>query len=766
MRPVKGFPCRPVTAVFSCTVFGLVALLSSPQLRADCDAGDDSRPECLPLEVITIFGKAEDVRDVAGGASVVSHEDLEEFETTDVVRALRRVPGVSLQQEDGFGLRPNISIRGTATDRSSRVTLMEDGVLIAPAPYSAPAAYYFPTFGRIHAIEVLKGPAAISQGPYTVGGAINLLSTPVPQDSGGEVQGEYGSDNTWRAHGWYRGGGEQAAFLVETHQWRSDGYQHIDRSEGDTGLEKEDYVAKLQFTTAPDARFRQSVELKLEASEEDSRQSYLGLADTDFEQDPLRRYGLSEQDAINTDHEQIMVRWRIEGQSGNGLTLTAYRNDFFRAWYKTEGMDFDGSANPESFQRTSWAAVVTAVNEGRELGGFTADELQAVLDGADTAPGSVQLRNNARDYYSRGIQLTADRVVETGAVLHQLEIGLRYHEDQEDRLQRNDNFQQLNGELVLNALGLEGNAGNQVQEARAWATYLQDRIEVGGWTFTPGLRYENIDLSRVRYLTIGSQASRRGPEDVRDRRTNNIDVWLPGVGVTYALNDSTRLIAGVHKGFATPTNEPGVDPEKSINYEFGLRHTTERLGFEALFFFNDYENLVGVCTNSTGSDCEAGQAFNGNGVQVPGLELAFDTAFDIGGGWEVPLELTYTWMNAEFQSNFDSDFFGVVNKGDPVPYVTDHQLRGSLGLRQGRWSASLSANYLDSVCTQASCERFERTESAVIFDLSAHFEVNRHWTLYAVAENLADEQHIAGREPYGARPGKARTVLVGARLGF
>ena len=71
----------------------LVVLAFSTSSMADCQEpsqqeGIDSGPECAQLEHITIFGAAQSARDVAGGASVITPDDLVEFATTDIVRAL------------------------------------------------------------------------------------------------------------------------------------------------------------------------------------------------------------------------------------------------------------------------------------------------------------------------------------------------------------------------------------------------------------------------------------------------------------------------------------------------------------------------------------------------------------------------------------------------------------------------------------------------------------------------------------------------------
>jgi Fe(3+) dicitrate transport protein len=168
------------------TFFVLTSLTASPVIYAD------HAEKAEFFEEITIIGNTERARKMPGSAHFISDDELEVFNYADIQQILRKVPGVNLQLEDGYGLRPNIGIRGVQTERSSRIMLLEDGVPIAPAPYAASSAYYFPTAGRMYSMEVLKGPAAITEGPNTIGGAINMISTPIPEQAEGKVIAEIG----------------------------------------------------------------------------------------------------------------------------------------------------------------------------------------------------------------------------------------------------------------------------------------------------------------------------------------------------------------------------------------------------------------------------------------------------------------------------------------------------------------------------------------------------------------------------------------------
>ena len=126
-------------------------------------------------------------------SDVVSKTELEQFNHTDIHRIVGRIPGVYISEEDGLGLRPNIGVRGTGSSRMEKLNVMEDGILIAPAPYASPAAYYSPTAGRMEGIELRKGSTQIKHGPFTTGGSLNYISTSIPMKQHNSVSLNVGS---------------------------------------------------------------------------------------------------------------------------------------------------------------------------------------------------------------------------------------------------------------------------------------------------------------------------------------------------------------------------------------------------------------------------------------------------------------------------------------------------------------------------------------------------------------------------------------------
>ena len=706
--------------------------------------------EEVSIEVIEIIGSQEDAKEIAGSASVITEEELEVYEYTDIHKILSNVPGVNFRPEEGYGLRPNISIRGTYADRSGKVTLMEDGILIAPAPYAASSAYYFPTAGRIAGVEVLKGPAAISQGPYTVGGAINLISTPIADESGGLINQELGQDDTSRTHLHYSVVDSQVALLVESHTWDTDGFDSIKGSDADTGFDKDDIVIKLRINSdsSLDGVYHE-LNIKYQDSDESSDQSYVGLADADFRKDAHSRYGLSAYDNMDNSHETISFNYVAD--FGNlELSATMYNNDFARNWFKVDKID-----NKKVYGHGNGINNIIAASNAGEA------TASAILNGTNAEAVEIKLKNNNRAYTSEGTDLKLQYTTDNQS----LTMGYRDTEDTEDRFQVYATTDWLNGQLGSLNVGSDPgySSNNRLTTAQATAFYINEEINFGELTVNLGYRSEDWEISQDRYVDAARSAI--ATDKGYPKQLSDSDNSLMGFGATYDVNDTTQLFFGFHEGF-TPTGG-GADPEEADNLEIGVRYSDEDSYFEAVYFDTDYQNMFGECTASGGAtgSCEIGDSFNAGEASISGFELVAQTEMTSESGIKYPLSMVYTSTDASFDNTFDSDFWGSVTSGMGIPDLPDSQLALQAGF-ETQTGLRGSATYYSygSTCSVASCAAGTSVDSYNVIDASLTKMISDQLDVYVVVENITDETDIVARAPKnGARAQKPCSFTVGVR---
>ena len=651
---------------------------------------------------------------------------------------MQTVPGINIYEEDGFGLRPNISLRGTSPERSAKINLMEDGVLIAPAPYSAPAAYYFPTIGRMEAIEVLKGSSQIQYGPNTTGGAINMISSRIPERFSGKASitaGNYDSRNTQLVLG---NSFKNFGFVTDYFNYSSDGFKDLDGG-GNTGFDKTDYMAKFRVNTNLDAKIYQSLTFKIQYSEENANETYLGLTDEDFEENPFRRYRASAEDVMNAEHQQYQLTHFIRLSPSLDIRTTGYLNRFKRNWYKLDDVNLG--------ERVSINNILSSPEN-------FPSEYQTLLGNEDTQTDVLGIKANNRTYTSNGIQSIA--TLKWGNnLLQSLEAGIRYHEDDEDRFQWVDRYAFQNQELIRTTVGEKGTDANRISSAKALAAHLLYTVKIENLTLTPGLRYENITLTRTDYGT--DDPSRTGQD--LSIRENEVDVWIPGIGANYRFSNDLSIFGGVHKGFSPPSNTPGQNAEESINYEFGTRFNFKGIQGELVGFYNDYKNLLGSDLAATGGTGSLDQ-FNAGEVRVSGIEflLNYNLLHKQSSSFQLPLSVSYTLTDTEFLTSFDSneDIYGIVTIGDEIPYIAKNQLNASLGLKHRKFDVNVNSRYTSAFRTKAGSGPIPanfKVDSNFIVDLSARYFIDENFTLSSNIINLFNTTYAVSRVPAGLRPG-------------
>lgn len=712
---MRYFKYRLFTAVSVAVLASSLHAQQSDEIDKDKTIKEQQKKQIV-MPRIDVVGVPENLTNVSGTANVLDKETLEQSRVFTVNEALRKVPGVHARDEEGLGLRPNIGIRGLNPTRSTKINLLEDGVPLSYAPYGDNASYFHPPIERFESIEVLKGADQIRFGPQTIGGVINYITPTPPQKFGGHIQAIGGSRDYF--NGKLQIGGRGLLFDF-THK-QSDGARDNIHSE------LRDYNLKYVVGLTDN----QALTLRANYYTEDSQLTYSGLTTAEFNTFGAR-YNPFKNDKFNSGRVGLSATHDVFITNDLSLTTNLYFARFDRDWWRASSTTSDSQCGSD----------------------FTLARANGQVIDVNTCG----MQGRLREYYTWGVEPRLRYNHNLLGVHSNLDFGFRAHFETQDRRQVNI------GQFDTTQNGLRE---DNVRETQAYSWFMTNRFNLGQFTATPGIRYEYIDFERRNRLNgVGG--------------SDNLDAWLPSLGLTWNPHSKVTAFASAHRGFAPPRTEDviggtgtstDVGAEKSVNWEVGARvNVMEGVNLQASFFRNDFQKQIAVGSIAGGSTPLAQGETLYQGVEFSGrVDMPLGTY----------IRTAYTWLpTARQESPFTRVDTGVAVpgsvSGNRLPYAPEHLVTAAVGF--AKWgldsqieAVHVSRQFSDFANTVASSENGQAglINAYTIFNLAINYHhAPLKTTFFFMIKNLTDDVYIVDRTR-GIIPGMPRLFQGGIRYTF
>ena len=685
-------------------------------------AGEADQLDTITVPRVDVIGGKEALLKTPSSAAIIEREELESSHVFTTSEALRKAPGLVLRDEEGFGMRPNIGVRGLNPTRSTKVLLLEDGIPVTYAPYGANESYYHPTIDRFSSIEVLKGASQIKFGPLTAGAVINYITPNAPEKFSGHMSVTTGNRDYLNTK--INIGGNGMLF----------DYTH---KEGDGARDNtHSNIEDVNFKVTKALSDNHAITLRANWFTEASQVSYSGITQAEYNNFG-GEYNPFDHDRFNTTRYGVSATHDWQINTNVLLTTNAYYSYFDRDWWRQQ-------SNTTASNVASGVGCAT----------FSAARIAGIQVSGDDCEGN---QGRLRTYNTYGVEPRLTVTHTWG----ELELGAKAHfEDQERR--------QVNGASSTARSGTLSE--NNERQTDAYSGFISNRFDVGQFSITPAIRYEHIQNERTNRLTGDSGEA-------------NLHEWIPGIAVAYNPHDNLTVFAGVHEGFAPPrtedliTNAGGavdVDAEKSTNWELGFRaKPIAGLNVDATAFYNDFKNLIAVGSVASNVALSQGEA------TFAGLEVA--AKYDFENGFYH--RLAYTWLPVARQ---DAAFIQVSNnqavagseKGNRQPYAPKNTITAALGYKKNQWDAQVEAVYVGKQYADfaetgdvpntalGATGQFGEIAGYTIFNAAVNYKLPEHkTTLFLAGKNIFDKEYIVDRTR-GILTGMPGLIQVGARYDF
>lgn len=683
---------------------------------------------------------------VPGSYQVIDEKALEARRPFSIQEALNNIPGVNVVGENTYGLGVNIGIRGLNPRRTARTLLMEDGMPLFLAPYGDPAAHYTTPLERVQRIEVVKGSGQILYGPQTVGGMINFVTRPVPTDGKvhGNVTATLGNNDFTSLYGNIGAGDERGGLMIDALHKKGDGIRD------NHDFEIQEYTAKGQLNLSD----RHTLIAKASYFRESSHVSETGLGLVEYHEDKYQA-PTGKNDVFEHERTTFQLQHLFQVNHQVKLSTQAYYAKSERASFRQIN-DPGGLGGRSVMDRCTGLGVATEAN--------------AALCGGRWRP---------REFEYWGIEPRLDVQHSLFGVDSNAVIGFRYHREEIRRNQFRGSDLRIQNQGYAEAFGDHREQIHSDVEAKSY--YAQNTFYAGDWTFTPGLRVEDL---RIRTNILRAEGSVQNNPQSKD--TNHQSKVLPGFGVTWNGIEKTTVFAGVHKGFAPPRPDrdifaPGgantatvvnTRPEESTNWELGTRSNyIKGVTFETTLFHTVFDDIVVAGPTS-------GSFINGGKSQQSGIELAgrinFGHIYDSTHNFYVAGSYTNLFTAKFKKTNAAADVFS----GDRLPYAPKHLASLSLGYEHPvGFDARIGIDYVSEQQEDVSYRegrseedvlsgRTGRIPAYTLLNATVNYRpVGSHLSYFLSAYNLADKEYLASRVD-GMVAGRQRQVFAGIRYDF
>jgi Fe(3+) dicitrate transport protein len=655
------------------------------------------------LETVQITGNwlgsglQNSVKNFAGARTVVQKEDIDQTGAATIADVLRRIPGVQASENSGTAgsaISLNIGVRGLTGRYSPRSTVLLDGVPLAVAPYGQPQLSFAPvSLNNIESIDVVRGGGAVRYGPQNVGGIINFSTRAIP-----ETAGAVSGDASLRYNDFGEGG-------------HNTQYSAFIGAQGENGL-----GVAILYSGMEGSEWRAGSDEKVN--------------DLAFK----FRYRIN---AASQFYGKLSY-YDVESKTPGGLTVAQYKADPFQ---NTRPTDF-WSGDRKGID-LGYLNALSATQEFETKIYYNESARQSALINA----ARTQLAYQPRNYTVLGVEPRYTQRVVFGAATHDITAGYRYLRERGD-----DNSYNLT--IATGARGATTSFDNQTD---AHAFYIDDRVALGAWRITPGVRFEHI-------------ASQRDDRTVRTSFETSNDKALPSLNVAYLVNPALTLFGNYSTSFGpvqnlqlnSQTASNPLNPELAKTAELGARYKRNGVSAEATVYQLRFDNQIIQVPGITPATFR-----NIGATHHEGIESAVDYRFDRDGalaGFELYANYNYT---KAIQKSGDTI-------GKDVPFYSRNT--GTLGARYavGAFTINLSGTAQSKQYSDAANTVAEAANGGVgqipgfnVWNAQLSYKL-RGVELLAGVNNAADKRYYTRNVDgnAGRMAGAPRTVYLQARSSF